>query len=273
MNEFTAELIDRASAYGDGVFESIAIRDGKPRFWDAHMERMQTGCERLGLVSPPPAEILRLLECELAESKELTAFATARLSISAAASPRGYQRNAGGATVPRISVFASKPVSKNRLEEGVVTRLCNLRLAIQPALAGMKSLNRLEQVLARAEWDDTDTFEGLTMDSGGRLICGTMSNVFIVNEAKLSTPGITRCGVAGIMRARVLRRLEETGISCSVRDILPGELHSATEVFLTNSQFGVLPVKQIDEMSFAVGDVTRQAQELMAADGVPECQP
>jgi 4-amino-4-deoxychorismate lyase len=97
-----------------------------------------------------------------------------------------------------------------------------------------------------------------------------MSNVFIVSESQVCTPGITRCGVAGIMRARVLQQLREAGVNCSVRDVEADELRTASEVFLTNSQFGVLPVRRIDELAFEVGAVTRQAQNLMAADGVQE---
>ena len=158
------------------------------------------------------------------------------------------------------------------MKSGVAVRICTLRLAIQPALAGIKSLNRLEQVLARAEWQDAAIFEGLTLDTDGRLICGTMSNVFIVNDSRLATPGITRCGVSGVMRAELIQQLQEAGVACEVRDIYANELTTADEVFLTNSQFGVLPVKRIDNIEYGVGNVTRSAQRLMAAAGVEECQ-
>ena len=270
MNEPSAKHIDRAAAYGDGVFETIAIRNGQLRFWSAHLERLQTACTRLQLECPTADELLALLNSELEASSEFSKFATARLVVSAAPGPRGYRRRANGETAVSCQLHATQPLERNLVQDGVDVRMCTLRLAIQPALAGMKTLNRLEQVLARSEWDEAGTFEGLTLDTEGRLICGTMSNVFIVSESQVCTPGITRCGVSGIMRARVLQQLRDADVNCSVRDVAVDELRTAREVFLTNSQFGVLPVRRIDELTFEVGAVTRQAQKLMAADGVPE---
>jgi 4-amino-4-deoxychorismate lyase len=144
---------------------------------------------------------------------------------------------------------------------------------MQPQLAGIKSLNRLEQVLACAEWDDSDIFEGLMLDTDKRLICGTMSNVFIATQSTLVTPAITRCGVAGIMRSHVIRLLQDDGVDCVVRDIEKDELPGADEVFLTNSQFGILPLRRCADLHWSVGAITRRAQELAAVNGVPECAP
>jgi 4-amino-4-deoxychorismate lyase len=143
---------------------------------------------------------------------------------------------------------------------------------VQPLLAGIKSLNRLEQVIARAEWDDENIFEGLMLDTDGRLICGTMSNVFIVKKSAVITPAVTRCGVAGIMRRHLVGLLQkEAGIACEVRDVAADELSAADEVFLTNSQFGVLPVRACTSMQWDIGPVTRRAQTIVAGNGVPEC--
>ncbi|MGI9222223.1 MAG: aminodeoxychorismate lyase [Woeseiaceae bacterium] len=270
MTKSMTSDIDRAAAYGDGVFETIAIRGGQARYWNAHLERLQTACLRLGLQCPSPDKLAALLTSELNGNSGVTEFATARLVVSAAPGPRGYRRKANAGTAASCHIYASQPVDQRLVRDGVEVRMCTLRLAIQPALAGMKTLNRLEQILARAEWDEADVFEGLTLDTDGRLICGTMSNVFIVSESRLCTPGITRCGVAGIMRARVMQRLRDAGVTCNVRDIAVDELRAASEIFLTNSQFGVLPVRRIDELEFEVGAITRQVQTLMAADGVPE---
>jgi 4-amino-4-deoxychorismate lyase len=271
MTDNSLSQIDRAAAYGDGVFETIAIRDGKARFWATHVARLQTGCLRLGLRAPAVDKLDSLLADELSASAGIIKFATARLVASAPASPRGYRRSENTEPVLSIRIYAARPLSRELLVGGVAARMCTLRLAIQPALAGVKSLNRLEQVLARAEWQDAAIFEGLTLDTDGRLICGTMSNVFIVKDSHLATPGITRCGVSGVMRAELIKRLQENGIACDVRDVYPDELRAADEVFLTNSQFGVVPVKRIDSIEFDVGDVTRSAQQLMVAAGVEEC--
>jgi 4-amino-4-deoxychorismate lyase len=271
MNDRSSELIDRAAAYGDGVFETIAIRDGKPRYWSAHIDRLQTSCARLDIECPDADVLSEMLSAELARSDLSGEFATARMVVRAAPSPRGYRRKSGGGSATDIGIFSANPVAKDLITNGVRTRRCNLRLAVQPALAGIKSLNRLEQVIARREWDDADIFEGLMLDTGGRLICGTMSNVFVVKEKTVVTPAITRCGVSGIMRARALQLLQQADMPCEVRDVDGDELNDANEVFLTNSQFGVLAVRAIDARQLSVGTVTRQIQDLLCADGVPEC--
>ena len=271
MSEAHNDTVDRAAAYGDGAFESIAVRNGVARFWEAHVERLQTACMRLGLRQPTAAELADVVQEALAAAGDEAAFGTLRLVASAAPSPRGYRRKHDGAISLSARLHTSRRLDPEFVRNGVAVRVCNVRLAQQPALAGIKSLNRLEQVLARAEWDDPNVFEGLTLDTDGRLICGTMSNVFIVKENEVATPGITRCGVAGIMRARVVQQLKEAGIACDVRDIDAGELDRATEVFLSNSQFGVLPVNRIDGHEYPVGAITRRVQELLAADDVPEC--
>lgn len=273
MASETPTLIDRASAYGDGVFETIAIRDGKARFWPRHVDRLQTSCARLGINCPTTEKLAAIMRTALGRGDACSDFATARLVVAASDSPRGYRRTTSGSARFSIDLFDATPLPKAYYTGGVTVRRCNLRLAIQPALAGIKSLNRLEQVLARAEWDAADIFEGLMLDLDGRLICGTMSNVFIVVNSTVITPALTRCGVSGIMRAQVLQLLAEAGIACEVRDVTESELESAVEGFLTNSQFGVLPIRRCDDKEWAVGTITRNAQCLAATNGVPECSP
>ena len=170
----------------------------------------------------------------------------------------------------RIGVYAATPRPAAAYEHGIHARLCNTRLAIQPQLAGIKSLNRLEQVLARAEWDDAEISEGLTLDTDGRLICGTMSNVFVSINDKLLTPALTRCGVAGVMRRHVLTELEKQGSAVDVRDISLRDMAGIEEMFLTNSQFGVLPVARLDDRELAVGDATARVMKLVAGSGIRE---
>ena len=265
-------MIDRAAAYGDGLFETIAIRNSKPRFWSMHSERLQTGCERLGLPCPTPEVLLSELETAIAVARIETEYAAAKLTVSAGSAGRGYRRDPNADPVIRISLHTATTLPAADYQNGIITRLCTTRLGVQPLLAGIKTLNRLEQVIARAEWDDENIFEGLLLDTDGRLICGTMSNVFIIRNSVLITPAITRCGVSGIMRRHLINVLqEEEGINIEVRDIAADELNSADEVFLSNSQFGILPVRACASLQWAVGPSTRHAQNLVARNGVPEC--
>lgn len=264
---------DRAAQYGDGLFETIAIRDGRARFLDAHIARLRIGAARLQL-DCPSAEVLReALESALEHPDIDNRHATAKLILAAGGAQRGYRRSTDASAIVRVGVFAAETLPATYYRQGTEVRLCASRLAIQPQLAGLKSLNRLEQVLARAEWQDPRIFEGLMLDTGGRLICGTMSNVFIAAKSALVSPGITRCGVSGIMRGQLIRWFQGAGIDCDVRDVATEELFDADEVFLSNSQFGVVPVQRCGSQTWSVGDFTRQAQALAAANGVPECRP
>lgn len=247
---------DRGLQYGDGIFETLAIRDGRPRFWGMHCERLVLGCERLGIAAPSTT----LLRSEVADAIQQAyidhTFASAKIVITAGCGRRGYRRPESMEPAIYIWVGHSPRLPKESYQHGVEVTLCATRLAIQPSLAGIKSLNRLEQVLARSEWQDDTIFEGLMLDTEERLICGTMSNVFIVSAKSVSTPALTRCGVAGVMRRHVLETMARDNLNCEVRDIRHDELLQADEVFLTNSQFGILPVNQCGSDGWAVGETT-----------------
>ena len=260
---------DRAAQYGDGLFETIAIRAGAPRLWQYHVERVQLGCERLGIAVPAAATLRKIIDQAIAATSIDAHYATAKLVISTGTGERGYRRTADEPAI-RIGLFAAKPRPAQAYRDGVNVRLCNTRLAIQPQLAGIKTLNRLEQVLARAEWNDAGVAEGLTLDTDGHLICGTMSNVFVGINKQLVTPALTRCGVAGVMRRHVLTELDKHGTTVEVRDITRAELADAGEMFLTNSQFGVLPVTGFDDRTLAIGSFTNDVMSLLAQSGIEE---
>jgi 4-amino-4-deoxychorismate lyase len=148
--------------------------------------------------------------------------------------------------------------------DGVRLRLCRLRLAEQPALAGMKHLNRLEQVLARSEWDDPAIADGVLLDASGRVVSTTMANLFAVIGGRLVTPSLERCGVAGVARAEVLAVRE-----ADVRDLSPGELLHASELFLSSSVRGILPVQALADTVYVPGPVTRALQSHWRGLGFP----
>jgi 4-amino-4-deoxychorismate lyase len=135
----------------------------------------------------------------------------------------------------------------------VELRVCATRLAEQPQLAGLKHLNRLEQVLARREWSGSVPQEGLMLDTAGRVMGGTMSNVFARIAGQLVTPSVDRCGVAGVVRATVLTLAESLGMDCLQRELALEELLEAEEIFLTNALIGIWPVARLVNHSFRVG--------------------
>ena len=268
----TIELDDRGLQYGDGLFETIAIRRGEPRLWQLHYERLARGCRTLGLVAPTTQVLRARLDAALASSDCDPLFCIAKIILTAGISQRGYGR--GQPTEPRIfvGVFPAAPVSRSSYVNGVATILCETRLATGAATAGLKTLNRIEQVLARSECLPTGAFEGLTCDADGRLVCGTMSNVFIVKDNLVRTPSLDRCGVDGTMRRFLLALLDTGELDSEVCALSAADLFDADEVFLTNSQMGAIPVSRCGENTWPVGPVTRQILALLADNGILECR-
>ena len=253
-------LKDRGLAYGDGLFETIAVKAGQPVLLDRHLQRLDDGCRRLALAVAP--DLIR---------SEVLAYAAAlgdgvlKLILTRGDSLRGYGINAG-APARRI-LQGSPPAAYPQAHGSSGIRLfpCATRLSEQPLLAGLKHLNRLEQVLARAEWQDVDHAEGLMLDMSGRVIEGVFSNLFLVDNGQLLTADLSRCGVAGVMRAELLARAEALGVVTTVTDISLAQLQRADEVFVCNSVYGIWPVLGCGPMSWSAGPLTRKLQGIVRA--------
>ena len=244
---------DRGLQYGDGLFETMAATNGRVRNFARHMERLADGGRRLGLPVPDPN--LVAAECERALVG--LGAGSVKLMVTRGPGPRSY-RPPAEPSVTRI-VVSSAPKPRNDPEDGIVVRLCDTPLGLNPRLAGLKHLNRLEQVLACAEWDDPEVGEGLMLSMDGRLVCATAANVFLVAGGRLVTPEIRDCGVAGVMRQVVLKAAAALGIPVSIEDVRPEALDSADEVFVTNAVTGVRPVGELMGVrKWAVGEVTRR---------------
>ena len=256
--------LDRGLHFGDGLFETIACVNGRPRCLALHLERLTLGCSRLGIA--PPTGALR-------EEVERLAAAAQRSIVKViltrgAAQARGYAvtgREQPTRIVIRYPWPEEPPLSG---AEGARVRIARTRLGENPALAGLKHCNRLEQILARSEPGSENVDEALMLSASGKVISGTMSNVFVVDgpreSPRLRTPAVTLCGVAGVMRRVVLREAGRAGIAAAESDLTPEELGAAHEVFLTNARLGVLPVGAIEGRSLPVGPLTRRMQVLLA---------
>jgi 4-amino-4-deoxychorismate lyase len=262
---------NRGLLYGDGLFETIAVRQGKPRFWPAHYLRLSRGCAQLRFDPPEQAVLQRDLAAALQESGYDDRNAVAKIVVTTGGGMRGYRRPAPVHATVLIQVDEYRPLQRCYYTDGIRTVSCKTVISQQPHVAGVKTLNRLDQVIARDEFHDPNIFEGLMFDADDHLICGTMSNVFIVQNNEVSTPSLQRCGIAGIMREQVIESAAKIRLPCHVRNIGRSELARADEVFLTNSQFGLLPVAAIDDQVLPIGPVTLQCMAALETIGVSEC--
>lgn len=234
---------DRGLQYGDGLFETIAVRDDRPCLWREHFERLARGSEHLGIPCPEEdlliAESLRLIRG--------VSVGVLKLILTRGRGGRGY-RAAENSRPTRILTLHPWPDYPDAWsEQGVDVIFCRTPLGENPSLAGLKHLNRLEQVLARSEWRDPKIAEGLMEDGRGRIIGGTMSNLFLVDGGRLQTPRLDTCGVAGTVRTLVLRMAGGFGLEVVERNIARSDLAIADGLFLTNALIGVWPVRRLGD--------------------------
>jgi 4-amino-4-deoxychorismate lyase len=254
-------VLDRGLQFGEGVFETIACLNGRPRFLPLHLERLEFGCARLGIQPPGQDEI----GAEIAGLVSGVERAIVKLLVTGGeAVARGYART-GTERATRITIRYPWPhEDPAQLHDGVMARTLSMRLGENPRLAGLKHCNRLEQILARAELaNEPHLAEGMLFSSSGNLVSGTLSNVFLVRESVLLTPRIDQCGVAGVMRRVVLREARQAGIPTRECELRAENLQAADEVFLTNARIGIWPVRLLDDRILTPGPVTRHLQTLL----------
>ena len=254
---------DRGLQYGDGLFETIAVADGQPLLWHHHVERLHAGCTRLGIHAPDEA----VLRTEGERLWRGQGQAVLKIIVTRGSGGRGYRPDPAAQPRRILSLHPWPEYPQPRATTGVHARLCETRLGINPRLAGLKHLNRLEQVLARAEWDEPAIAEGVMLDAEGFLVEGTMSNLFLVRDGVLRTPALDRCGVAGVMRARLLELAEQLALHVDIERLTLDDLRGADEAFFCNSIIGVWPLARFDTHEYEVGPITQRLQQALALTG------
>jgi len=249
-------VFDRGLAYGDGVFETIRVGTQGPVLLDFHLQRLHSGLARLNIDADPDA-----LAAEISRYPGLQKPGVVKIVITRGIGGRGY-------SVAKVQgptrIFSTHPLPgypPHYAAEGISVLSCRQRLALNSTLAGIKHLNRLEQVLAREEWVDDRYQEGLMLDNQGMVIEGVFSNVFVITGEQVYTPGLEHSGVAGVMRRWLLERFAVHGISSHVGQVTLQDIQLADEWFFCNSVYGIWPVRQWENRSWTVGQITRQAQQ------------
>ena len=253
-----ALLLDRGLHYGDGLFETIACRNGRPSFLEHHLERLALGCRRLAIAFEA-FDVLR------AEVRELAAAAPRSivkvLVTRGRATSRGYAPHGDERPSRMVLRYAWPHENAREASDGVAVRIADLVLGENPRLAGLKHLNRLELVLARADLVGSPFTEALLLGSSGALVGGTFSNVFLASDSHLTTPRPDRCGIAGVMRRVVMRLAADEGLAVQEARLAPADLAAAQEIFLTNARIGIWPVRSLAERFVGVGPITGRLQQ------------
>ncbi len=231
----TVSVDERALHYGDGLFETMRCRDGQVRWLDLHLARLARGCERLGIAMPDRDQLRR----ELAQLVQGQQRCLLKLIVTrGVATGRGYRPS--GAEQPtrilRRYAWPPAPAADYRVHHSPI------RLGRNVALAGIKHLNRLEQVLAQQVAARAGVDEALQSTESGQLVAGTMSNVFLVDDNRWLTPPIIDCGVGGITRTLVLQHAAALGIEVREQPLTSADALATPAIVLSNVRLGLQAV-------------------------------
>ena len=237
------DVHDRGLQYGDGVFRTLRVEQGHPRHWQRHYRKLKQDCEALDITCPDAERLADELKQLMVSQPD----GIAKIIITRGNSERGFTPSSTARANRILTISPLPAIPDTYRREGVRVRVCDLRLSHQPRLAGIKHLNRLENVLAAMEWSDPEIAEGLLLDLEDNLVEGTRSNLFLVRDGALYTPDLSRCGVAGMQRDRVLDWAASNGVACQSGQLGLPDLLAADEVFLVNSVIGLWPVRQLQE--------------------------
>ncbi len=251
---------DRGLMYGDGVFRTLLVRLGKPLFWQQHYDKLKHDCHALGIICPT----IQVLAAELEQLLQNQSDTIAKIVITRGPATRGFAPSANPQVTRILSISPIPEYPASYATQGISMHVCKLRLGHQPRLAGIKHLNRLENVLAAAEWNDVNIAEGLLQDEDGHVIEGTRSNLFLVRNGKLFTSDLSKCGVAGLQRDRVIAYARQYKIVCKITDLSMDDLLAADEIFVVNSVIGLWPVREIYRFSCKHFPVSLQIQEWLS---------
>ncbi len=256
--------LDRGFSYGDGFFETCRCIKGRIPLWPYHRERMLGSAERLNI--PVDEQVLQRYLDQALSKCDSVPDSVVKIQVTRGVGERGYRLPENTVPTYFVGVFAGGQLESVAFRDGVAVRICDIRLGKNPALAGIKHLNRLEHILARAEWGD-EFAEGLLLSTDGKLIEATVSNLFIVKDGELLTPDLSEAGVAGIMRRVIVEVLApQLNIPVKMTNCHVSDLERADEVFLSNSVYGIWPVNRIEGISARwEGSVTRGLQKKLTA--------
>ena len=251
--------LDRGLQYGDGLFETMAVQDGRARFLTAHLTRLAKGTRRLALTMPDTDRLAAQIASAWPDGRGVV-----KLILTRGSAGRGYRPPRNATPTCILAGFEWPTWPSTAWSEGVRLRYCRTRLGRNPALAGIKHLNRLEQVMARAEWSDESIAEGLMQDDQDQVISGTQTNLFAVIAGRVITPALDECGVAGVMRDALCRWAAADGNPVIERGLRREELASASELLATNALIGAWPVRELEGRAFGRGTLAARFNAWLA---------
>lgn len=260
----TIDILDRGLQFGDGVFETLRVRNGRPLLWPLHWERLQQGLRQLRIPLPDPERCLEEIRSHAPASEVL-----AKLIVTRGSSPRGYWVPDLTQSRRVLLISAVGPTAGPTADAALSAQERKLRVGIcrTPAhpspVPGAKHLNRIENILARMDWQD-GWDEGLMLSSAGNLVCGTASNVFLTEGDSLLTPPVEHYGIAGTRRRWLIDHARAAGITVREESIPRDRLLQNSRCWLTSTVLGIREGCLIEKSRDAVVPDGKEATEMRA---------
>jgi 4-amino-4-deoxychorismate lyase len=259
---------DRGFLYGDGVFETVRFCGGKLQLWTLHRGRLLKSCDML-VIPLPLQEFDQIVSDAIALAPAQDCIL--KIIVTRGEGGRGYAPPQNIKANITLQWHALPAGTQELSQQGIDCIYCDHPLSVNPVTAGIKHLNRLDQVMASVQLSQAAQYfpairEGLMSDGGDYVLEGTRCNIFAVINNTLCTPDLSRAGVHGVMRSFLIERMQMMGIALEVRPISKQELSLASELFVCNSVFGVWPVARILSVEKATANVEVQFASRQMAD-------
>lgn len=257
----TIDVFDRGFMYGDGVFETIRVVNGQPLLWDYHIKRLTHGCSVLKIPTDRnTVQQLRTgLDTVVAEAGSINKTCVVKLVVSRGAGGRGYQLPELPSVNKVIICYPAPEYPPSHSSVGINMLTCQHRLSENPVLAGIKHLNRLDQVLASAELTG-EVAEGLMLNQAGQVIEGTKSNVIFFEERGIVSPDTRLCGVDGVARQYIFDNVSELGLDARIDTVKPSEIGRFKGMAIINSVLGLWPVSRLDGRELPLSPLASELQ-------------
>ena len=255
-HEALVSVFDHGFLYGDGIYETMRAYDGIVFMLDRHIERLNRSASLIQLIVPSP-DVIRNAVYETIRANGLKSVYV-RVTVSRGKGPIGL--DPALCPKPTFVVIAEefRGYPDKYYSEGVKFIIAktrrNLREALNPKI---KSLNFLNNILAKIEAKDRGAYESVMLNAEGFIAEGTVCNIFFVKDNILCTPSVDAGVLDGITRELVIDLAKGTGMQVTEGNFLPQDLFSASEVFFTNTTSEVMPVSQVEDVIYPVGDLTK----------------
>ena len=257
----TVSVQDRGMTLGDGFFTTVQLRHGRPLLWPLHAQRLRDSAARLKM-SVPDVEAIHERLLQMAGHSPLEACG--KVIVTRGQGARGYGIEGCGQPTEILSVHGYPAHYRHWQHDGISLGVCQGRLGRSPLLAGIKSLNRLEQVLLKAELETRGLLEAVVLDETSHVIECVTANLFWCRDSVVYTPMLDHSGVTGVMRAWVLTQLNQLGLVCHEVSAPLRDLLCADAVFITNALMEVVPVRGIEDVIYTNHSLARRLQTLFA---------